>query len=182
MHFEVEFAVTFSQPLGNTNILVAAPGAEGVEIENTIGTVTDTDGYAVIPYASSYRLNRVALDVNSLQDDVEVDEAVAMVVPTDGALVRATLETRKGIRALFALTFDGNPVPFGARVVSEQEGVSGIVSEEGVVYLAGLAPTGSLDIRWGAGQDQRCGADYLLPEPAKQGPITRLAIACRRNK
>lgn len=174
--------VTFSQPLGNTNILVAAPGAEGVEIENTIGTVTDTDGYAVIPYASSYRLNRVALDVNSLQDDVEVDEAVAMVVPTDGALVRATLETRKGIRALFALTFDGNPVPFGARVVSEQEGVSGIVSEEGVVYLAGLAPTGSLDIRWGAGQDQRCGADYLLPEPAKQAPITRLAIACRRNK
>ncbi|MCH7372206.1 fimbrial biogenesis usher protein [Aeromonas sp. MR16] len=171
--------VTFSQPLGNTNILVAAPGAGGVDIENTIGMATDADGYAVIPYASSYRLNRVALDVNSLQADVEVDEAVAMVVPTDGALVRAELETKKGSRGLFTLTFNGKPVPFGARVVNEDEVASAIVSDEGLVYLAGLANEGTLDIQWGEGQGQRCGANYQLPESAKSEPIIRLAIECR---
>ncbi|MGY4106318.1 fimbrial biogenesis usher protein [Aeromonas encheleia] len=171
--------VTFSQPLGNTNILVAAPGAEGAEIENTIGTLTDSDGYAVIPYATSYRLNRVALDVNSLQADVEVDEAVALVVPTNGALVRAELETKTGGRGLFTLTFNGKFVPFGASVVSENEGVSGIVSEDGLVYLSGLANEGALAIQWGEGQDQRCAANYQLPEPATQEPITRLAIECR---
>ena len=171
--------VTFSQPLGNTNILVAAPGAEGAEIENTIGTLTDSDGYAVIPYATSYRLNRVALDVNSLQADVEVDEAVALVVPTDGALVRAELKTKQGERGLFTLTFNGKPVPFGALVVSDNEGVSGIVSEDGIVYLAGLANEGSLAIQWGEGQAQRCAANYQLPEPTTQEPIARLAIECR---
>ncbi|MBV7436885.1 fimbrial biogenesis usher protein [Aeromonas sp. sif2416] len=171
--------VTFSQPLGNTNILVAAPGAEGAVVENTIGTTTDSDGYAVIPYASSYRFNRVALDVNSLQDDVEIDEAVALVVPTNGALVRAELETKKGGRGLFTLTFNGKPVPFGANVVSENEGVSGIVSEEGIAYLSGLANEGSLAIQWGEGQGQRCAANYQLPEPATQEPIARLALECR---
>ncbi|MNH19135.1 Outer membrane usher protein FimD precursor [compost metagenome] len=170
--------VTFSQPLGNTNILVAAPGAAGVDIENTIGMATDADGYAVIPYASSYRLNRVALDVNSLQDDVEVDEAVALVVPTDGALVRAELETKQGVRGLFTLTFEGKPVPFGAQVASEDEVASAIVSDEGLVYLAGLASEGSLAVVWGDGPDQRCTAKYQLPTPAKSEPITRLAIAC----
>lgn len=101
------------------------------------------------------------------------------MVPTNGALVRAELETKKGGRGLFTLTFNGKPVPFGANVVSENEGVSGIVSEEGIAYLSGLANEGSLAIQWGEGQGQRCAANYQLPEPATQEPIARLALECR---
>lgn len=56
--------VTLSQPLGDTNILVKAPGAAGVELENATGVKTDWRGYAVIPYATTYRQNRVALNTN----------------------------------------------------------------------------------------------------------------------
>ena len=38
--------ITLSQPLGDTNVLIKAPGAGGVRIENQTGILTDWRGYA----------------------------------------------------------------------------------------------------------------------------------------
>jgi outer membrane usher protein len=46
----------------------------------------------VLPYATEYRENRVALDTNTLADNVDLDDAVVSVVPTHGAIVRADLK------------------------------------------------------------------------------------------
>ncbi|XNM58546.1 fimbria/pilus outer membrane usher protein [Escherichia coli] len=61
-----ENRITLSQPLGDTNILIKAPGAGGVHIENQTGILTDWRGYAVMPYATVYRYNRIALDTNTM--------------------------------------------------------------------------------------------------------------------
>lgn len=59
--------VTLSQPLGDTNVLVKAPGADDVRVQNATGVSTDWRGYAVVPYATSYRANRISLDATTLQ-------------------------------------------------------------------------------------------------------------------
>ena len=41
--------ITLSQPLGDTNVLIAAPGASNVKVENEPGIHTDWRGYAVVP-------------------------------------------------------------------------------------------------------------------------------------
>ncbi len=43
-----------------------SPGAGGVKVENQTGVRTDWRGYAVLPYATEYRENRIALDTNTL--------------------------------------------------------------------------------------------------------------------
>jgi outer membrane usher protein len=91
--------VTFSQPPGETNVLIKAPGARGVRIENQTGVKTDWRGYAVIPYATVYRYNRIALDTLSMDNHTDVENNVSRVVPTQGALVRASFDTRIGVRA-----------------------------------------------------------------------------------
>ncbi|MNQ58243.1 putative outer membrane usher protein ElfC precursor [compost metagenome] len=169
--------ITFSQPLGDTNVLIVAPGAENVSIEGAIGVATNSDGYAVVPYASSYRLNRVALDVTSLEDDIEVDESVSHVVPTEGALVRANFDTKKGLRGLFTLTFGGKPIPFGAQVGSDDGQLSGIVSDDGMVYLAGISSNGMLNVQWGELPNERCTAHYQLPVIIE--PVFRISAECR---
>ncbi len=93
-----EDGLTLSQPLGNTNILVKAPGAGNVTVLNHRGIKTDSRGYAVIPYATPYRVNQVALDVTTVGSDVELENAIVNKTPTDGALVRATLTTRQGLK------------------------------------------------------------------------------------
>lgn len=47
--------VTFSQPLGETNVLIAAPGAAGVGIQNMTGATTDYRGYTLASNLMPYR-------------------------------------------------------------------------------------------------------------------------------
>ncbi len=153
--------LTLGQPLGDTSVLVAAPGAANVPVGNAGGVQTDWRGYTVMPYATVYRENRVALDTTKLDDRTEIDNAVSRVVPTRGAIVRAEFKARTGLRALITLTHNGKPLPFGTTVTSGDNG--SIVGDEGQVFLSGLSPQGILKAKWGAGADQQCTVRYRLP-------------------
>lgn len=170
--------VTLSQPLGETNILISAPGAGDVKVEGTPGLYTDWRGYAVVPYATTYRRNRMALDTTSLPDNVDLDDTVVSVVPTRGALVRASFDTHIGARALFTLQHHGKGIPFGAMVTSET-GSSSIVGDDGQVYLSGLPLSGKLAVRWGDGDSRQCVTTYTLPDDAASKAINKLTRVCQ---
>jgi outer membrane usher protein len=172
------YGVTLSQPLGQTMALVRAPGASQVNVQNQTGIRTDARGYAVVPYLSSYRDNRVALDTLSLDDDLDIDAPVTTVVPTAGAIVLADFKARVGARALIRLAFQGKPVPFGANAVlqaADGESASGIVADAGTVYLSGLPGSGRLTVTWGPAADQRCQANYQLALQVQGGKATAVA-------
>lgn len=169
--------VTLSQPLGDTNVLIAVPGAESVKIEDQPGIQTDGRGYAVVPYATTYRQNRMALDVGSLKDNVDIDDAVVNVVPTQGALVLANFTARVGERALFTLNHSGKPLPFGATVSVVDSAEEAIVGDDGEVYLSGLSPQGTLKAQWGPQPDRQCVAHYHLSDVGQ--PLARQHLECR---
>jgi outer membrane usher protein len=79
-----EDGLTLGQPLGHTNVLISAPGAVSVPVENGTGVRTDWRGYTIMPYASMYRENRIALDISKLDDHTDIDNAVSRIVPTRG--------------------------------------------------------------------------------------------------
>ncbi|MDK9358570.1 fimbrial biogenesis usher protein [Lelliottia sp. V106_10] len=170
--------VTFSQPLGDTNVLIKAPGASGVNIENQTGVKTDWRGYAVMPYATVYRYNRVALDTNTMNNNTDIENNVSSVVPTNGALVRASFDTRIGVRALLTLMRGNQPVPFGAVVRETESGVTSMVGDDGQAYLSGLPLRGELLVQWGNGANAQCRASYDLPEKSLQQAITLKEIRC----
>lgn len=169
--------LTLGQPAGETSILVAAPGAAALPVENSNGVRTDSRGYAIRPYATPYRENRLALDVSQLDDRTELDNNVSRVVPTRGAIVRADFRAVSGIRALVTLTRDSTPVPFGAMVTAGT--VSGMVGEDGEVFLSGLSDAGVLKAQWGTRADQQCSTHYALPDGKPAEAIVRLRLTCR---
>ena len=131
----------------------------------------------MVPYATTYRQNRMALDVNSLKDDVDIDDAVINVVPTQGALVLANFTARVGERALLTLIRYGKPLPFGATVSIAGAAEEGIVGDDGEVYLSGLSPQGTLKAQWGPQPDQQCLTHYHLPDVSQ--PLARQHLECR---
>lgn len=171
--------LTLSQPLGDTNVLIAAPGAGDVTVENNNGVKTDWRGYAVVPYASTYRQNRIALDTTTLNAHTDLDDAVINVVPTQGALVRANFDARVGVRAILTLLHNGKPLPFGGTVNRADINNSGIVGDGGQVYMSGLPLIGTLKAQWGNGVDQKCTAHYSLPEDSLQRAITYSKVVCQ---
>ncbi len=161
--------ITFSQPLNDTIVLVKAPGANDVAVENQTGVRTDWRGYAVLPYATDYRENRVALDANSLSNNVDLDDAVVTVIPTHGAVVRADFKTHVGLKILMTLKNKGKPLPFGSIVSFNNGDSEGIIADNGLVYMTGLPPAGQVKAHWGDNADQGCTADYrIMSENQKQ--------------
>lgn len=177
--------VTFSQSLGDTNVLIKAPGAKGVHVQNETGVSTDWRGYAVMPYATMYRRNRVALDVKSLDMHTDLDDTVQDVVPTQGAIVRAEYRTRVGLRAMFSLTHGGRPVPFGTVVTEKHSGTTGIADDIGQVYMTGVPMKGVLEMAWGSSARDKCQVPYNLPVESKELPVVMVTLDCTataRNK
>lgn len=173
--------VTFGQSLGESSVLIDTGGISGLTVENMPGVSTDRSGHAVVPWASAFRENRVALNLGSAGEDTDVEEAVQNVVPTRGAVVKANFSTRRGMRMLVTLTGrDGRPVPFGSMVTlkaqDEKRLVTGIAGEDGQVYLAGMPPSGELDVVWGTGAGERCTARVNVPEAARG--LQQLSVAC----
>ncbi|HEY3987418.1 fimbria/pilus outer membrane usher protein [Cedecea sp.] len=168
--------LTLGQTPGETNILIAAPGAADVPVENGTGIHTDWRGYAVVSLGAPYRENRVSLDVNGLDSHTELEGTMKRVVPTRGALVRAEFKAHKGERVLMTLTHDGKPLPFGAMVATDND--TGIVSDDGQVYLTGLRQKGHVTARWGEGAGQHCDLNYSLPKQEANVPLLRDTEVC----
>uniref|UniRef100_A0A8I0D0T8 Fimbrial biogenesis usher protein n=1 Tax=Pseudomonas tritici TaxID=2745518 RepID=A0A8I0D0T8_9PSED len=173
--------ITFSQPLGDTNVLVSAPGASGTNLENNSGVKTDWRGYAVVPYASTYRLNRIALNTASLDKHVDLESNVVNVVPTKGAVVRAQFDARVGIRAIITLMKDGHPLPFGTIVTEGDSGAGGIVGDDGQVYLTGLPLKGKIRAQWGGNNTQQCSAPFNISQSEVNKSITDFTLLCQVN-
>ncbi len=169
--------LTLSQPLGDTSVLIAAPGAAGVPLENGAGVKTDWRGYTVRPYATSYRENRVALDISKLDEQTEIDNAVNRVVPTRGAIVKADFKTRSGLRALLTLAYGGKPLPFGTLVNAGEN--SGIVGDDGLVFLSGLEKEGVLRAKWGPEAHQHCAVKYRITDEMQSAKLIQLAKNCQ---
>lgn len=169
--------LTFSQPLGETNILVEAANAEDLEVANRGGIRTDSRGYAVVPSAMIYRENTVALNTESWSDSVELDESVRKVIPSRGAIVKASFPVNVGYKALVTLLRNGKFLPFGTLVRVKGKGQTGIVDEHGQVFLSGLPEHAELSADWGAGSS--CKTALTLPKEKTEAGIHYMKAECK---
>jgi outer membrane usher protein len=169
--------ITLAQPLGDTNVLVAAPGASNVPVGYWPGVQTDFRGYTSYGGLTPYQKNNVSLDPTYLSSDVEVSQTDISAVPTQGAIIRASFDTKAGARALMTLKRpQGQAVPFGAVVKLSDNGKNeSIVGEGGQVYLSGLSDREELEVHWG--QNNSCKAEWITPEHKE--PLSIVETLCR---
>lgn len=174
--------VTLSQPLSETVALIAAPGADGISVTGRTGVKTDFRGYTVVPYTSPYRKNDISLNTETFGDNTEVAVVTQTVIPTRGAVVKASYQTSVGKRGLMILLRpNGLPVPFGATasVVGDKNEQGSIVGDGGQVYLTGLEDTGHLNVKWGNDISQQCHAEYQLRDDKQQNSgVFNVQIKC----
>lgn len=172
------YGVTLAQNLNESggSALVRAPGASQVKVGNTTGLYTDWRGYAIVPYLSQYRSNAVILDTQTLDDDVDVTHPIREVVPSKGALVLADYNTKIGHRIFLTLIRANGKVPFGA-IVSAGETVTGIVNENGEVFLNGVDDHSLVKVSWGGGQS--CSAPLDASNVKKVNGIALITLKCQ---
>ncbi|EAA7192309.1 fimbrial biogenesis outer membrane usher protein [Salmonella enterica subsp. enterica serovar Napoli] len=175
--------VTFSQELGETVALVEAPGADGLTVENTTGVATDWRGYTVKTQLNPYDENRVAIDSNYFaKANIELDNTVVNLVPTRGAVVKAAFVTHVGYRVLFnVMQVNGKLAPFGAMASAELDSgtVTGIVGDNGELYLSGMPENGRFTLSWGGDESTTCAVNYTLGHKPENVELVQQAVTCQ---
>ncbi|EJQ9048813.1 fimbrial biogenesis outer membrane usher protein [Salmonella enterica] len=175
--------VTFSQELGETVALVEAPGADGLTVENTTGVATDWRGYTVKTQLNPYDENRMAIDSNYFaKANIELDNTVVNLVPTRGAVVKAAFVTHVGYRVLFnVMQVNGKPAPFGAMASAELDSgtVTGIVGDNGELYLSGMPENGHFTLSWGGDESTTCAVNYTLGHKTENAELVQQAVTCQ---
>jgi len=149
--------VEFGRYLGDTAALIEVPGVADVGLQNATGTRTNARGYALLPYLQPYRNNAVVLETDRLGPDVEIDNGIAKVVPRRGAVIKHRFEARRVTRLVLTLhDANGQPLPFGAQVLSNDGEPLGMVGQAGLVMLTSPSQEHPLQVSWGDRPDASC--------------------------
>lgn len=150
--------------MGNTTAVVEAKGAEGMAIEGN-DSVINSQGYALHPYVSPYHTNYINMNINTLPENVMLNETSKMVYPTAGAVVKVKFDTRVGYQAIITLKrADGSVIPFGANATLLEENPesknTGIVSDNNQLFMSGLPNSGNILVNWGTDSQLQCTAMF----------------------
>ncbi|MCJ7958173.1 MAG: fimbrial biogenesis outer membrane usher protein [Pseudomonas sp.] len=175
--------VTASSYVSDTLAVVSAPGAGGARLMSYSDIALDSNGFAVVPYLSPYRLNEVSLDPENIPNDIELQMTSQKVAPRAGAVVALTYATVPGFPVLVKLKSGlGHLPPFGATVLGSEGQHLGSVTQGGQIYARVNGSNEHLEIVWGKDNAQHCGFDVALPENAPgvqtQASFYRLEATC----
>lgn len=147
--------------LGETSGLIHVPNIANVGLLNDSSARTNDRGYALIPYLHPFRINRVILDTDQLDPNVEIDNGVTQVVPRRGAVVKALFPARKVERLLVSTrNQNGTALPFGAQISNADGHVLGIVGQAGQSLLSTVEGQQTIHVRWGKTSAEQCQAQF----------------------
>lgn len=174
-----EKGIVATKKLSETISLIDTNGAEYVDITSAQGVRTNSSGYAVVPSVSPYQINNVDLDPSSFQAEDDILITDVNVVPSLGAIARASFKNASGHRMLINVRNEkGDALSFGAvaSLVSE-DNVTGMVDEHSQLYMSGMPEKGVINVKDSGGM---CKMSYDLPQGEIKGIYT-LNLICLRK-
>lgn len=170
--------LTLGQSVSDTFAIVEAKGAEGAELRNSWGAYVDSNGYALVSSLTPYIDNDITLGVGYMSEDVELLDTQHKIAPYAGAIVKINFETRSGKAVIFVSKMpNGEVVPLGAEISSQQGNSLGIVGQAGLAYVRVPDKTGTVTMKWGDKVGEQCHFHYHLEEEL-QKPLPRITVSC----
>lgn len=167
--------------MGGTRILVDTMGAEGVPIKG-YGPSTPTNrwGKAIISDVNSYYRNKTSIDLDKMNDNAEATKSVVQSTLTEGAIGYRQFDVVSGHKGMVMIRLaDGSYPPFGAKIKNIRQQHTGMVGDEGVVYLSGIQPGEVMIVSWG--EDNHC--ELSFPSSLPSDMLTQyLWLTCKTGE
>lgn len=165
---------------GGTRLMIDTGDAAGVPLSN-VGAVQKTNhfGKAVVTGLGSYWRNSVGVDVNALSDDMEVSHPLTELTMTEGAIGYRKVDILQGRKLMAVIKYaDGSSPAFGS-VVWRGTHQTGVVDDAGNVWLAGVMPNVTMQVRENETPVCEVTIPDHLPDPDSE---TQLLLPCNLQK
>lgn len=131
-------------------MIIDADTASNVSV-NEDESITNRFGLAGISNVPTYYRSTQYIDLNSMPDNVSIEDNVIESALTTGAIGYARVNAVIGDKVLLRIILtDGKVPPFGATVYDQESNKQlGIVSEQGQTYLTGIKSIQKISVKWG---------------------------------
>lgn len=169
---------------GGTRLMVDTGGVRNVPIGGG-GAITKTNifGKAVITDIASYYRSSVNVDLNRLPDDVDATRSVVQDTLTEGAIGYRKFGILAGQKAMAIIKLaDGSSPPFGATVTNQDQVQTGLVGDDGSVWLSGMKPGGVMEVNWDGKTQCRAALPATLPTDLTQTLLLPCLTGNSRSK
>lgn len=135
---------------GGTRMMVDTGGVSNVPVRNTgAPSYSNMFGKTVVGDVASYYRNNINIDLNKLGEDVEATRSVVQGTLTQGAIGYRRFGIIAGHKAMAIIKLaDGSTPPFGATILNKNKDQTGIISEDGMVWLTGIKPEETMEVNW----------------------------------
>lgn len=148
---------------GGTRLLVDTDGVANVPVQGYGSDLHTNDfGKAVIADVSSYYRNSARINLDKLGDDAEALTSVVQATLTEGAIGYRRFNVISGAKAMAIIKLtDGSTPPFGAKVINARKQVTGLINDDGSIYLSGIRAGEIMSVEW----DDKAQCEVRLPTP-----------------
>lgn len=165
--------------MGGTRLMVDSDGVADVPVSG-FGGISDTNyfGKAIIADVNSYYRSAANIDLDKLNDDTEVTNSVVQATLTEGAIGYRQFHVIRGAKGMAVIRMpDGSSPPFGATVYNKNQQQTGIINEDGNVYLTGMNPGEMMSVRW---SEEQC--DITLPPVLPTDASKNMLLPCSSHQ
>lgn len=161
----------------NGAAIVDTQGVSGVKLRQ--GGKTSFLGTALVSSLQPYSENHVDLDPQDLPDDVAIGNLSKSFIPSKGAVIHLKYNVFKGKQVIFKLKkANGSSLPFGSIVsIIGRDDNTGIVDDDGKVYLAGVPEQGTL--RASYGKNKTCDLSFNMNNKSDKRAIIEYEGVCK---
>ncbi|UUR72865.1 outer membrane usher protein [Enterobacter asburiae] len=164
--------------IGGTRMMVDTDGVSDVPVSG-YGAITHSNhfGKAVVSDISSYYRSTINVDMDNLPDDIDATRSVVQGTLTEGAIGYRKFGILAGQKAMAIIKLaDGSTPPFGAEVRNKGGAQTGIIGDDGSVWLSGIRPEEIMDVSWDGGVQCKITLPSRLPALDK-----KLLLPCQRR-
>ena len=126
--------------------------------------------------------NLISINPVTIKSNSTIKINTLKVVPTEGAVVMAKFNSHTGKSVLFKISSqDGSLIPFGSIATvnkgKDNNPVTGIVNENGSVYVSGISQVGIVNVMLGKGKS--CTINYNLTNVKPHHDIYNIGAVCK---
>lgn len=119
------------------------------------------------------------VDLNHLGENAEATRSVVQGTLTEGAIGYRRFGIVSGQKAMAVLRLaDGDIPPFGAVVQNREHIQTGMVSEDGMVWLSGINPEETMQVSWGG--EVQC--EIRFPETIPAGNLLLPCVSATKTQ
>lgn len=176
--------MVFGQQQGSTVAIVDTNKINDVGVGFMPGVYTNFMGKTLYGYLSPYQSNLININPLTLDNGVSSGMTTIPVIPTEGAVVIAKFNTKKGIDVVFDITQkNGKPIPFGSvasfSTTKSTENVTdtGIVGENGRLFSSVENSSGWVKVN--VSKEKYCSFHYDLNKDKRIGNTLNIKPICQ---